>query len=40
MDYVCRKCGYQWQGRKAEDDIPAKCPKCRDYKWDQPRPNA
>lgn len=35
MKYTCKRCGHQWTGRL--DAKPKACPRCRSYKYDQPK---
>ena len=33
--YQCQRCGHQWEPRRR---APLSCPRCRSYRWQQPRP--
>jgi len=34
--FRCLKCGNEWIPRK-KNSLPRVCPKCRSYKWDEPK---
>lgn len=35
--YRCNACGWHWLPRE-QGKVPAVCPKCKSYRWDQPKP--